>query len=206
MSNLTVQNQWLEDDKIQLLKDTYAKSLNNSQFEVFCHIASKMNLDPIKKEIYGMIVGGRLVTIVGIDGFRKIAHETGDYMGMDPITIVRNIDSNKIMTANCTVYKHVHGEKCAFSATVQFEEYNTGKNNWKSMPETMISKVVESHALRKAFPALSQVYGEEEMGKAIEPNNETDRTSLLTDKFLQKEDDDIPEYVELEPEGEKDGK
>lgn len=161
MSNL-VSRVWDDQEKITLLKDTYARDLSPKQFEVFCHIAGHSNLDPFKKEIYPMIVSKKLVVIVGIDGFRKTAHESGDYMGMDPIAVEYDEDG-KIISAECVVYKHVHGHKCPFSAKVLFKEYDKRSGNWKSMPLTMIQKVAEAHALRKAFPNLGQMYMAEEV-------------------------------------------
>jgi len=197
-----VNNAWLSEEKINLLRQTYAQDLGDKQFELFCHIAQKMDLDPINKEIYGMVLAKKLVIVVGIDGFRKTAHKTGDYMGMDKTDIVRDDETNKIISASCTVYKRVHGEKCAFHAEVIFSEYNKGQGNWVKMPQTMISKVAESHALRKAFPALSNVYTPEELDKQG-ADFESDRAKTLTDRFVGEPEVKAKKYmdeVELEPE------
>jgi hypothetical protein len=48
---------------------------------------------------------------------------------------------------------------------VLLSEYNREKASWKVMPATMIQKVAEAQAFRKAFPnALSGLYIPEEMG------------------------------------------
>lgn len=47
---------------------------------------------------------------------------------------------------------------------VRLQEYNTGKSTWAAKPATMIQKVAEAHAFRKAFPmATAGLYTPEEM-------------------------------------------
>ena len=75
----------------------------------------------------------------------------------------------KIISCAVTVRKG-QGE---FSAKVYFTEYyKAGYNGkpslWDTKPRTMIAKVAEMHALRKACPEeLSQAYTEEEMVKEV---------------------------------------
>jgi hypothetical protein len=51
-----------------------------------------------------------------------------------------------------------------FYVEVDMAEYSTGQALWKSKPRTMLIKVAESQALRRAF-SISNIYGEEEMGQ-----------------------------------------
>ena len=47
---------------------------------------------------------------------------------------------------------------------VRLAEYNTGKSTWATKPATMIQKVAEAHAFRKAFPmATAGLYTPEEL-------------------------------------------
>ena len=65
-----------------------------------------------------------------------------------------------------TVKRKINEYIGEYSATVYFSEYNTGKQQWVKKPRTMIAKVAEMHALRKACPEeLSQSYTEEEIQK-----------------------------------------
>jgi len=55
-----------------------------------------------------------------------------------------------------------------FTAQVDFKEYTKGRDLWLSKPRTMISKVAEMHALRKACPDdLAGLYGEDEFAQEI---------------------------------------
>ena len=69
--------------------------------------------------------------------------------------------------ATTTVYRKDMSH--AVSVTVYEEEYSTGRNLWTSKRRTMIGKVAESQALRKAF-SISGLYSPEEMSQWEEDN------------------------------------
>jgi len=192
MSNLALREKPMTPEEIALLKDTLVRGLTDQQFEVFMNIARGLELNPFRKEIYGMVLQGRLVTIVGIDGFRKIAHRTGAYAGMDSIN-VEYAGNEEVLAASATVYRFVQGEKVSFNARVLFKEYTTGKNNWKTKPHTMLCKVAESHALRRGFPELGGVYTPEEMEQVNEVGP-SDRTREINARLDNMEVPETPEY------------
>ena len=74
-------------------------------------------------------------------------------------------DGKEIISCAITVHKQFEsGYVGDFVAKVYFKEYTTGNNLWKSKPMTMIAKVAEMHALRKACPEeLSNSFVAEEM-------------------------------------------
>lgn len=197
MSNLTVAD-WPEE-RVALLKETYAKSLNESQFKVFLELCRSQGLNPFNKEVYAMIIGGKLVQITGINGLIKIAARSGVYAGMDEIILAK--DGEKIVSATCTVYKMVQGQRCPFMATVLMKEYNTGKNNWSKMPHTMICKVAKAHALRNAFPEVGSLYSEEEADTMRHDFSQSDRSRDWTKRLKEAKAEDVPAYIELEDEG-----
>ncbi len=56
---------------------------------------------------------------------------------------------------------------------VSLQEYNSGKSNWASKPGTMIQKVAEAQAFRKAFPKqMGGLYTPEEMPDDQRPAEE----------------------------------
>lgn len=90
----------------------------------------------------------------------------------------KRFGEQKPETCTVTVWKEGGHDK-GFSATVYFDEYDTGKNLWYSKPKTMIAKVAEMHALRMAFPQeLQNHYIAEEKEKdlgAVEVNFEEEQ-------------------------------
>lgn len=196
MSNLTV---W-DDERVKLLKETYAKQLNKGQFGVFLELCKSMGLNPFNREVYAMVIGKRLVLITGIHGLLKIAARSGAYAGMDDVAFVEK--DGQLVSATATCYKIVQGQRVPFTATVDFKEYGKGKSgNWKDMPKTMLGKVARAHALRLGFPEVGNMYSEEEVG-AMKDNGpaQSDRAKEWTENLKEAKAPDVPEYIELDPE------
>lgn len=113
----------------------------------------------------------------GIDGFRIIAERTGKYAGSDEPVFTWNHERKELEKASVTVWKLVQGQRCPFTATAYWEEYNAGQGQWPKMPRTMLAKCAEALALRKAFPEdLSGLYTDAEMDQADTP--ETGRPTV----------------------------
>lgn len=116
--------------------------------------------DFLEKNIYAVSFGGGYSLVTSIDYARKVGMRSGVVGKSAPsFTMVEG----KIESCTITVQKKIGDHVGDFTATVFFDEYNTGRNQWKSKPRTMIAKVAEMHALRMACPEeLAQSYSEEE--------------------------------------------
>ena len=184
MSNLII----FDDEKKELIRKTIAKNLSADQFELFMNIAVSRGLDPVLNQIHASVHkdkdGNRIMTpIVGIDGFRKIAHRTNIYAGRSEAEFTYEKNQKYPSKVKVTVFKIVSGEKAEFTATAKWDEYLPSLQSkqfmWKKMPETMLEKCCEVKALRMAFPSdLSGLYVEEEMEQAqgikdVTPKNES---------------------------------
>lgn len=150
-----------------------------AQVKLFAKICEEKDLSPFSNQIYlvkrGTKQGDRYTAQTGIDGYRTIAQRTGVYAGNDDYKFDEGMteyaclknNREKPVTATATVYKIVGGQRVPFSATVNWKEYYPGEQlgfMWKKMPYTMLGKVAEGKALRKAFPeALAGIYTDEEM-------------------------------------------
>ena len=164
----TENTEW--ESKIDLIRRTVAAGASADELELFFHQARRAGLDPLAKQIYFVKRQGKGVVQVGIDGLRLIADRTGQYAGSDDAEFVGSTSNGYPASARVTVYKMVHGLRCAFSATARWDEYYPGDSQgfqWKRMPHAMLAKCSEALALRKAFPAdMSGLYVHEEMEQA----------------------------------------
>ena len=162
------------DARVEMIRSQIARDAPDHIFAAMIDIAKRRRLDPLAKQISLIKFGGQYTIITTIDGYRALAEQTGLYAGSDAAVFTYAGEKtakgkNAPETATVTVHKLINGTPYPFSATVYFEEYSTGLNNWVTMPRTMLAKVAESHALRKAFPAvMSGMYEESEMDQAIE--------------------------------------
>lgn len=169
-----------------------------AQIQVFGRICQEKGLSAFSEEIYLVGYAGQYSVITGINGFRKIAAETGQLAGMDDPkfdvmpdgsfkTAAQLKQEGKVPTT-CTVtaYRLMSGVRCPFTHTALFTEFSTGKNKWQTMPFQMIAKVAEAFALRKGFSdRLTGLQIEEERG-AIEDNTIQVEQSNIEDAAREK--------------------
>lgn len=122
--------------------------------------------DFLDKNVYAIPFGQGYSLVNSIDHNRKIGMRSG-VVGVSEPVYVDNENGN-IISCTVTVQKKVNEYVGDFTAKVYFDEYTTKRNLWVTKPRTMIAKVAEAHALRKACPEeLSQAYIEEESEREI---------------------------------------
>lgn len=116
----------------------------------------------LERDVYAIPYGQTYSLVTSIDYSRKVGARSG-VVGVEAPKYVEQ--DGKIISCAVTVHKRFpDGYVGDFTAEVFMSEYTTGRNLWTSKPRTMISKVAEMHALRKACPEeLAQAYVEEEM-------------------------------------------
>lgn len=119
--------------------------------------------DFLEKNIYAIPYGNTYSLVTSIDYARKVGMRSGVIGKTKPEFEEKD---EKIISCTVTVKRKLDDHVGEYTETVFFDEYNTGRNLWKTKPRTMIAKVAEMHALRMACPEeLSQSYTEEEVQK-----------------------------------------
>ena len=133
--------------------------------------------DFLEKNVYAVPFGTGYSLVTSIDFCRKRAMRAG-LVGKKAPEFTMN--GTQIESCTVTVQRKVDGYVGDFTATVFFDEYNNGRDNWKTKPRTMIAKVAEMHALRMACPEeLAQSYVEEEFDSERDmPNRITEAVDL----------------------------
>lgn len=182
-----VRHEW--EAQVDLVRRTVAAGASEDEFQLFLHQARRTGLDPLARQIYCIVRGkganAKAMIQVGIDGFRLVADRTGRYVGNTDATFDGEETSkwqsydksgqfSHPLKATVTVRKLVSGQGGdivgEFTATARWSEYYPGDvqgSMWRKMPHTMLAKVAEALALRKAFPAdLSGVHTDAEMDQA----------------------------------------
>src|SRR5690349_2163171 len=161
------------DDQVTLIKKQIAPKATNDELQLFLYQAKRTGLDPLTRQIYCIHRGGKMNIQTSIDGFRVIAERSGDYGGQDEPEFVE--DNGKLTCCKIKVYKFRNDVRYQAAVGVAYwEEYFPQDNNfmWKKMPHTMLAKVAEALALRKAYPQdLSGLYTNDEMQQADNGQN-----------------------------------
>jgi len=172
----------ITSEQVKIARDTVAKGLDDNQFAVYLYNCQRQGVHPLD----GLIVpvlrkdedGTKKLTFVTtVDLLRSRAAETDDYAGSDDPVFEYSAGGGgeppRPIAATVTIWKFVHGEKCAFTATARYDEYYPGEKQgfmWRSKPHVMLGKCAEGLAIRKAFPKqLAGLYLEEELAKENKP-------------------------------------
>jgi phage recombination protein Bet len=192
-ANLAPANQLeFTEEQVELVRSLVAEKATPNELKLFLYQCKRTGLDPLTRQIYcihrkakkdGEFVE-RMTIQTSIDGFRVIAERSGKYGGQDRPNFLHN-DQGQLIGCEITVYKfNDRGERYPAAVGVAYwSEYAQDSPMWKKMPHTMISKVAEALALRKAFPQdLSGLYTEEEMDQA---NKGDEVTGFNYSMFLQ---------------------
>lgn len=164
------------EEQRRLITDVLCKGASETEVEFFMEVSKRCRLDPFRKQIHAVkrwdatLQREALSFQVGIDGLRAIASRTGEYVGNDEPAFELDAKGNPIK-ASCTVYRLIHGQRYAFTASVFWAEYAQKKKDgsltkmWYDRPFGQLGKCAEAAALRKAFPEESGgLYTEEELG------------------------------------------
>lgn len=122
--------------------------------------------DFLQKDVYAIPYGNNYSLVNSIDYSRKIAMRSGLAGKSEPQ--FKELENGKIVSCTITVKRNVEGVIGDYTATVFFDEYDTGRNLWQTKPHTMLAKVAEMHALRSAFPEeMAKQFIPEEMQKEV---------------------------------------
>ncbi len=150
-------------EKLQLIRDMFAKGANDNEFGVMIELARKYQLDPFARQIWLVKYGDSPAQIFcGRDGYLAIAHRSGQFDGIQ--------SGSRVEDGELIGWCRVHRKDMShpFEVEVYASEYSTGKNLWRDKPRTMIQKVAEAHALRRAF-SISGLYAPEEIDTGDRP-------------------------------------
>lgn len=199
-----------DKEQLAVIESQFFPSGTSKAEQAYCFsVARELCLNPITKEIFfvkrrqqiGEVWVAKVEPMVGRDGFLSIAHRTTQFAGIETSAGIREVPQliggqwqlKHQLVAECSVWRK-DTEK-PFTVQVSYNEYcqktseGTPTKFWAEKPETMLKKVAESQALRKAFN-IHGVYSPEELGAGIELANgdivgqtiEADCTRIEPDK------------------------
>lgn len=137
---------------------------NEEEKNQFIDICAAFGLNPIKKEVYGVLYNGKngrkFNLIIGYESYIKRAERSGRLDGWN----VEVIGNRPNMKAVLTIYRKDF--KQPFKHEVYLEEYDTGRDLWANKPRTMLKKVAIAQGFRMCFSEElgGMPYTSEELG------------------------------------------
>jgi phage recombination protein Bet len=151
---------------VEVLKANTCAGFTDAELAFFLARCARKNLDPFEDVAAWKNEQGRITMQVRIDKLRSLARSSGQFKGIEISLLERKEEGGKAMVvygAKATVWRA--DVERPFVAEVLLREFKKPTRAWDVMPEVMIRKVAESHALRQAFPEeLAGLYISEELG------------------------------------------
>lgn len=181
---IKLKKDWLTVDEKKIVRaQFFPTDASDLEMQYCMNVAKSLGLNPILKQIFFVPrrqkVGDEWVTkiepMVGRDSYLHIAHRGGEFETIEssvkvvekPILKNDNWIMENDLSATAIVYRK---NKKPTEVTVYFSEYIQVKKDgtptkfWEKKPLTMLKKVAESQALRKAFN-ITGLYDESEIEK-----------------------------------------
>lgn len=166
-----------EDVALAVLHRTRFPHLSREDFEAVMIECHRRRLNAWARQIWATNrwnddrKRNELVMGTTIDGFRAIAHSTGECAGINAAVFDYGDDEKHPIKAKVAVYRMVGGERRRFIGRALWSERAVdGDWFWENKPHDMLEKCAEAAAHRRAFPEL--------LGGLYEPS-EVARTTAL---------------------------
>ncbi|MBM3253109.1 MAG: phage recombination protein Bet [Candidatus Omnitrophica bacterium] len=199
---------YFSEEEKQTIAETVARGLTVPQTKIFFYQCQALGLNPLLNEIcavtYRLKDGSTQMSIqVMRDGFLKIAHRSGKFAGMESGVKWIEGEAGKMEMVGWAKVFHKDFQVPLYQEA-DFKEYaimeRGGKPTlWAAKPRTMIKKVAESMALRKAFN-VAGVYATEEMEKEIVELSASNELPRLPDADAPATEAQIATIRSLDPE------
>ena len=175
-----VQKKTFNKEEFELIRSQIAPEATPEELKLFLYQAQLTGLNPLTRQLYcihrnvkqGNTWVKKMTIQTSIDGFRVIAERSGNYGGQsEPVFTEKD---GQLVSCKVSVFRFHNEVRYEAAVGVAYWDEYAPKNNegkvtgmWAKMPHTMLSKVAEALALRKAYPQdLSGLYTGEEMNQA----------------------------------------
>lgn len=168
---MTPNTSWTDDQK-RLIFNTVAKDLEKPDQALFEAVCLSSGLDPLRKEIYAVVRGGKMAVQTGIDGYLKLANQTKELNGMEVLFFDEDGNESEVWLKKtpptaCLVRVYRKGAQFPFTASCRFDAYSQSNHMWRKFPETMLAKATTTLALRRGFAdVISGIASSDELAQA----------------------------------------
>jgi phage recombination protein Bet len=175
----------------------------DEEFATFMLIAQKYDLNPLTKEIYGFQgQGGKVQTVVSIDGWMNLinSHPQFDGMEFEDIPGETKSGATVLKAIKCTIYRKDRAHP--INVIEYFDECKRPTDTWDKWPRRMLRHKAAIQCARYAFGFAGIIDPDEaERGmKDITPEKTTPRAAaILADKI----DDVETGFDPASPEGDE---
>lgn len=149
--------------KLDLLKLMKYPHLSQEHFAQFVALCEECGLNPLWEEIFCEVAHDprtelpQIRMIIGLVGYRRLAHETQGYAGCDEAKFEYGEDARIPLKCTVTVHRLAGERRYPYTGTALWDEHYKGESAQendvvKEKPHACLESRAEIAALRKAFP------------------------------------------------------
>lgn len=152
---------------------TANRPVTDAELAYFAQVCRHTNLDPFRRQVWGILRGGELTIQTSIDGYRAIAQRSGQYQGQvgphwcgeDGQWVDIWLKKEHPAAARVGVFRKGFREPVwGIALWSEYALKNMSGTKWGDMPTHMLAKCAEANAIRKCFSEdLGGIYTAEEM-------------------------------------------
>ena len=136
------------------LKNTYFRAgkgeepLNDGELMAACSVCKKYGLDPFLREVHATRAGGRLLIMVGLDGWIRQCQNSPQYDGMDPPSYEYD-ESGKLVSCTTTIYRKDQSHPTSYTAFLS--EWKKNSPPWQAQERHMLFVKSLKNCIRLGF-------------------------------------------------------
>lgn len=121
---------------------------SNGQLMMLCSFAKTYDLNPLARECYAFVSGGKMTVGVQVDGWSKIANREPAYDGME--MEYEKDDKGNVIAITSKTFVKGRAHPTTYRAVMK-EWYRGASDVWKSMPEHQLYVKARNEGIRFAF-------------------------------------------------------
>jgi len=140
-----------------VMRQCFDVEVTKEQFLSFLMVANQYDLDPLTKEIHGFAKGGKVVPIVGIDGWLSMINKRPELDGIE-YEDHRN-ETGGIEAITCVIYRK--DRERPTRVTEYLAECQMETSPWKKWPTRMLRHKATIQCARTSF-SFSGIYDPDE--------------------------------------------
>lgn len=140
-----------------VMRTCFDVAVTKEQFLAFLMVANEYGLNPLTKEIHGFAKGGKVVPIVGVDGWIRLINQHPQHDGME-YEDHRN-ENGVVEAITCIIYRKDRTH--AMKVTEYLSECKMDTSTWKKWPTRMLRHKATIQCARLAY-GFSNIYDPDE--------------------------------------------
>jgi phage recombination protein Bet len=159
-----------------VMKLCFDVEITKEQFLAFLMVANEYGLNPLTKEIHGFAKGGKVVPIVGIDGWIAMINKRTELDGIE-YEDHRN-ETGGIEAITCVIYRK--DRERPMKVTEYLDECRMETSTWKKWPTRMLRHKATIQCARLAF-GFSGIYDPDEGQRIVSGDSDITGSAQVVD-------------------------